>query len=392
MSTDIRAVNELTARWAAQACDGASTTLSGLGVWPLLALLAPGADDIVRAELERATGVTAAKAGASARDLMNLLSHADVLRAALGLWTRADLPLEPAWADQLPPGTRGTLTGEPAADRSMLDAWAARQTDGLIDRMPITVNAAVQLVLASALLVRTEWEHSFADNRWRIDGGPWAGGDLSGLTRTTADLDDVSVAETAAGRLTVVRVAGENDVDVHLILGEEQRPAGDLLAAGIGTVCGDTPRTVGSPLADGNPGPGVTVREVSASSVRPTVRLRTVRFTVEGDHDLLAHADLFGLATAAAGGGHFPGVSDKPLALAQARQSAVATFSARGFEAAAVTAMAMKASFAAAQHTVRRVEVSFDRPFGFVATHRPTGLVLVTGWVADPEPWTDPER
>lgn len=391
MSTDVRAVNALTARWA-QARDGASTTLSGIGVWPLLALLAPGADDVVRAELERATGVTAARAGAAARDLMDLLSQADAVNSALGLWTRAELPLEPAWVDQLPAGTRGTLTGDAAADRSMLDTWAARQTDGLIDRMPITVDAAIQLILASALLVRTEWTHRFADRRWQVDRGPWAGGELAGLARTTADLDDVAVAETAAGPLTVVRVAGGNDVDVHLILGEEQRPAGDVLGAGIATVCGDAPRTAGSALPDGSPGPGVAVRMVSASSARPTVQLRTVRFRVEGDHDLLAQADLFGLATAAAGRGHFPGVSKEPLALAQARQSAVATFSALGFEAAAVTAMAMKASFAAAQHTVRRVEVSLDRPFGFVATHRPTGLVLVAGWVADPEPWSDPER
>jgi serine protease inhibitor len=391
MSTDIQAVNALTARWA-QACDGASTTLSGLGVWPLLALLTPGADEVVRAELERATGIAAAESGAAARDLMDLLSHAEAVRAALGLWTRAELPLEPAWVDQLPQGTRGTLTGDPAADRSMLDAWAARQTDGLIDRMPITVDAAIQLVLASALLVRTEWEHAFADNRRRIDRGPWAGGELAGLTRTTTDLDDVAVADTAAGPLTVVRVAGGNDVDVHLILGEEQRPAGDVLAAGIAAVCGDGPRTVGSALPDDNPGPGVAVRMVSASSARPTVQLRTVRFRVEGDHDLLAHADLFGLATAAAGRGHFPGVSEEPLALTQARQSAVAIFSARGFEAAAVTAIAMKSSFAVAQHSVRRVEVSIDRPFGFVATHRPTGLALVAGWVADPEPWSEPER
>jgi hypothetical protein len=32
-----------------------------------------------------------------------------------------------------------------------------------------------------------------------------------------------------------------------------------------------------------------------------------------------------------------------------------------------------------------RVTVRFDRPFGFLAVDRPTGLVLLAGWVDDPE-------
>ncbi len=389
MSAGIRGVNALTARWA-QAREGTSTTLSGLGVWPLLALLAPGADDTVRAELEGATGVAAAGSGAAARELLDLLSGTAAVRAALGLWTRAELPLEPAWVDQLPPATRGTLTGDPATDTAALDAWADRETDGLIERMPITLDADIALVLASALLVRTEWEHLFADGRWPVDHGPWAGSTLATLTRTTTDLDDVYVADTAAGPLSVTRVAGSDGIDVHLVIGEEHRPAGDVLAAGIGAIGDDVPRTCGAALADGEPGPGVQVRQAPSASGTPTVRLRTVRFTVDGDHDLLGHAELFGLATAREGG-HFPGVSARPLALGQAQQRATATFSARGFEAAAVTAMAMPTARAVRERTARRVDVSYDRPFGFVATHRPTGLVLVAGWVADPDPWREPE-
>jgi hypothetical protein len=38
------------------------------------------------------------------------------------------------------------------------------------------------------------------------------------------------------------------------------------------------------------------------------------------------------------------------------------------------------------------VTVVFDQPFGFLAVHRPTGLVLIAGWVAQAErstayPW-----
>lgn len=37
------------------------------------------------------------------------------------------------------------------------------------------------------------------------------------------------------------------------------------------------------------------------------------------------------------------------------------------------------------QGTVPMIVATFDRPFGFVAMHRPTGLVLLAGWVAEPE-------
>ncbi|MFC7244247.1 hypothetical protein ACFQO7_17370 [Catellatospora aurea] len=30
--------------------------------------------------------------------------------------------------------------------------------------------------------------------------------------------------------------------------------------------------------------------------------------------------------------------------------------------------------------------VEFDRPFGFVVRHRPSGLVLLAGWVTEPDP------
>ena len=43
----------------------------------------------------------------------------------------------------------------------------------------------------------------------------------------------------------------------------------------------------------------------------------------------------------------------------------------------------------------REIKVIFDRPFGFLAVHRPTGLILVAGWVTDgmpvptvPLPWS----
>ena len=35
-------------------------------------------------------------------------------------------------------------------------------------------------------------------------------------------------------------------------------------------------------------------------------------------------------------------------------------------------------------YRIKVVEVVFDRPFGFIAVHRPSGLAVVAGWVASP--------
>ncbi|MFF2402884.1 hypothetical protein [Streptomyces goshikiensis] len=56
----VRAVGRLTTRWAARAVTGErGTVLTAAGVWPLLALLADGADGPARAELAEALGVPA---------------------------------------------------------------------------------------------------------------------------------------------------------------------------------------------------------------------------------------------------------------------------------------------------------------------------------------------
>lgn len=118
----------------------------------------------------------------------------------------------------------------------------------------------------------------------------------------------------------------------------------------------------------------------------PWLNIETVAFEVQAEHDLLAPAGLFGLASASdTRTGHFPGVSSEPLAVGSARQSAVARFHAEGFEAAAVTSIGMVgAGIPRFKYRVRRAQVAFHRPFGFLAVHRTSRLVLAAGWVADP--------
>jgi hypothetical protein len=367
----VAAANTLTARFASTVGEG-STVLSGAGIYPLLALLGEHAAGPARDEL-------LAVAGSPVRfDL----DDSPTTRLALGVWSHRDLPLTERWRATVPDSVRGLLTGDPDVDQPALDGWADKQTGGLIPTMPIRVDRETLMVLASALSVTTGWAAPFDEGWCRPGTGPWQGRTLAGLHHTTYDLGILQIAGTSAGPVTLLTVRGADDVDVVLVLGEPDRPAGRVLPAAI-TALGD------GWDRPGIDGPGVRTDTVAAFNDRPELTVATVGFTVTGEHDLLRHAPLFGLSTATRRDtGHFPGISPAPLAVSQARQSATATFGALGFKAAAVTAIGMRAGSAPRPMDKRKqvVRVDFDRPFGFLAVHRPTGLVLVAGWVTDPDP------
>ncbi|MFD9069248.1 serpin family protein [Streptomyces lasiicapitis] len=389
--TTVRAVNGLTSRWADDVRGG--TVFSAAGVWPLLAFLADGAGGAARAELADAIGLRPDRAAEAARELLTTLDAIPGLDSAIGLWTKRTLTLREKWAEGLPASTRGVLTGDVGHDRAALDAWSAERTGGQIERMPACVAENTELVLAGALALRTTWLSPFTEGAMEADSGPWRGRALAALDRVSSLPDRVGVADTPAGTVTELRVLGDTGVDVHLLLGEERMSPGQVLAAGVGILGRAWPRVPGTHLPYGEPGPGLTVRkERCASPTPPQLYVTTVPFTVTTEHDLLARRGLFGLTTATDGGfGHFPGMTVEPIAVDKAAQAATATFGALGFRAAAVTAISAIRGVPRLLHTTTEVSAVFDRPFGFLAVHRRTRLVLAAGWVVDPEPYREDE-
>ncbi|WP_371497724.1 hypothetical protein OG871_17385 [Kitasatospora sp. NBC_00374] len=388
--TTTRAVNSLTARWAGELDGRTSTVLTAVGVWPLLAFLAAGADRPVRAELAEALGLPAEGAAERARALLDTVRGLPGASAAIGLWTRKDLHLDEGWLAELGPGAHARLTGDPAVDRARLNAWADHRTGGLIRTMPVQPDPTLRLVLASALIVRTEWLHPFGPTRIRPAAGPWGGRELAALhVDSPALYDRLAVADTAAGPVTEVRLPGTGDIDVHLLTGTADAPLAAVLAAGLDLLDGRTPRSPARAATrpDGGRWPALTVREEESARPGNRLALTTVPFTVDAEHDLLARAGLFGLATASGPGG-FPGIAPaEPLFVSQAGQSATATFGRLGFEAAAVTAMTMSRRSVGQRPPGGRItvaEVLLDRPFAFLAVHRPSGLALAAGWVTEP--------
>ncbi|MGH3240080.1 MAG: serpin family protein [Spirillospora sp.] len=393
----VPASNALTARWAKDVCDGTTTVLSGAGVWPLLAFLAAASREPGRAELQRAIGIDAAGADRHARVALGMLDSATAATGALGVWARAELPVEPWWQRVVPAKARGELTGDTKADQDSLNEWVQQNTGERLTEMPVQVRKDTALVLATALTIDTRWKEPFQDVALKPAEGPWAGRakEAAGLTHSSPDFNRLTLAEeTPAGPVTMLTVNGEDDVDVILCLGEPDRPAGDVLAEAMAATDGHHRLKRGETLLKrtlAEKAPGLRVDTVLSFEPRTTLSATTVRFDIAAKHDLLVSAGALGLETVskADGRGHLPGISRTPLAVGQAAQDVNATFSAEGFKAAAVTAIsASPAGAPMAEAPV--LNVTFDRPFGFLAWHRPTGLVLLAGWIAEPDDWTPP--
>ncbi|MFI2471944.1 serpin family protein [Nocardia xishanensis] len=374
VDTRTAAVNDLTARWVAAAGED-DFVVSGAGLWPLLALLAGAASGPARDELEAAIGLPAEAAHDAALELTRIMAESDDVSAALGAWFAETLPLRREWTDTMPPETIGRLTGQDA-----LDAWAARGTGGLIERFPVHLAPDTTVVLATALVAKTRWSEPFDDTVLRPESGPWQGISGRGLTRSTGDLTAVALLD-GPDPVTRVVVTGTADVDVHLLLGSAE--PGAVLATGLAALTGNTP--VRGELDPQTSGPGLRVSQYRSPRPGDRLDIRLPPFEIRSSHDLCATPELFGLTTAMTiDHGHFPAISPEELAIAQGAQDVLARFTREGFEAAAVTAIAARAVSMPlpGDYLVTQVDVVFDRPFGFLAVHRATGLAVVAGWVA----------
>lgn len=370
----VRAVNDLTARWVRSLPPG-NSVVSGLGLWPLLAILATGADEPGRSELAAAAGVSAPDGSRLAVQLIEALGESPDLHAALGVWVHEQLKLAETFGEVIPAPLVGMLTGNPAIDKPKLDAWATEHTDDMIRKMPVEIDPDVMLVLASALCLRTTWTRPFTEQVKQLKGS-W-GGSWRWLERTDFDLNSVRRYDD----LTVITVRGDADVDVLLGIG-----SGDVVGGLLDAAARPADGVPGSALIEGSDevAPGVRIGKTTAA--RPDVRLSLPSFEVSSSHDLLELSEVFGLSAVTSNPGsrgHFSAISPAPLAIGQAKQEVLARFFATGFEAAAVTSMAMtRAAMVTSQ--APRLDVVLDRPFAFAAVLRESRLPIVAGWIESP--------
>jgi serine protease inhibitor len=382
---EVAAANDLTRRWA-ESLPEIPGAFSGLGVWPLLSVLATGAIGATLSELLTAARLTPERAAAIPEALLTAVQDSPALRLAFGVWAGSRVTLDPEWIDGLPVDAVGSLTGDSAADKAALDAWVAHNTQGLIEQMPLDFTQRIDLVLASALSVRTTWVTPFQDHRRAFTTGPWSR--LGQCRALTAMLGGDLLRVHDGG--SVLTVPGDGDIDVLLALGRDDlapREVLDMLLTAAGDPAWGRSATE---LAVGERAVGVEVTEYAGMRPQtgPEVDVQTVRFNVDAELDLTEQSRSLGLLLASdQHRAQFDRLAAEPVFVSQAKQTATATFSAEGFEAAAVTAFAMAraAAFTKPRHRHVKASIRFDRPFAYLARHRPSGLVLIAGWVNEPE-------
>jgi serine protease inhibitor len=379
---EITAANELTRRWLTGRAD-VPAAASGLGIWALLAALATGAVGDTRDELLAAAGLDLAQAAHVLGALIDATRSDPAISLALGAWAGPRIALDPEWVAGMPISAVGSLSGDADTDRAVLDAWANRNTGGLIKRMPIDLSLPIDLLLASALLVRTTWITPFEEVHAPFSSGPWAGRGqvLAGLYR-----DDVLRVGADAAVLTV---RGGDDIDVLLGLGRVEAPPQQVVSALIDAAVEPRWGRPGSELSEAAPHLGVDFVEYADEhpQTAPETSALVPAFSLSSDLDLLEDAAVLGLESASDDRrARFDRIAAQALSVGQGRQACTAVFSATGFEAAAVTAFGMDWMGGPPPLTHQHVCVraTFDRPFAYLARHRPSGLVLVAGWVAEP--------
>jgi len=385
-----RAANKLTASWARALKVDGSVVFSGAGIWPLIAILASAAEGRARDELCAAAGVESADGLTSALQVIESIGRGDS-HLALGFWTNAHLPLAEWWTGNVPAQVRGLLTGRKAIDQAQLDSWASEHTGGQIQSIGVELQEAERwqdstlLVAASALSIETLWKEPFEVGSMKAMAGPWANRRLLALWRSTSNLDDVAIAQdTAIGPLTLVVVQGAADMDVVLATAAEIHSPGEVLTTACEVLSDDVRLAHGSELGEGYAAPALSVARVESFEPTPQLRISVPPFMLATRQEVTEYPDVFGLGTLMDGSrGHLPNISEFPLALNHCVQQATASFSAKGFRAAAVTALEMRFGASGERFSNRCVTVDFDRPFAFLARHRPTGLLVLAGLVAD---------
>jgi hypothetical protein len=372
---------------------------SPLGAWLLLALCAPASDGETRDLLNATLGCDARDAAELAAGL--LASPHPLVAAAAGVWHRdgALSGAQARWMAGLPADVQtGPLTSQAA-----LDDWARRHTFGLIERFPIDLDESIYLVVATALATRVSWERPFdlAPASALGPSSPWAT-ELSRVLRTPEGPghEQFVAATRAAGDVAVHAAWARDGLLVTSVAAAPGVPAGDVLAAAYELAPAlATGRSVARrslfdlPLGEG---PLWSVSETTAPIQSGAAREERCTaalpaWTARSEHDLRdPELGFEAAARALAPGDRW-----------EARQAAMASYTRVGFEAAAVTALAV--ALAAAIHVprtglVRTAELRFGHPFAVVAVtaDRPgpgrppvpspwSGLPVFSAWVAQPE-------
>ena len=378
--------------------------VSALGAWILVALCSPLADAGAGSELAGVLGVDPTEAAKFAAELLG--EPHPLVAAGAGLWTApiAESSAVQRWRSGLPAAVG---TG-PIPTQAALDAWAAERTLGLIEHFPLTVTPDLVLLLATALATKVSWEVPFdVVDAAELGPSPWAN-DLQRVLHSPR-LDHRHrqyLAQTDRAGLVGVHLTGARGglLVGSVIAQDDSVPAVDVLSAALAIVSAEAHEAQSVPncslfdLPLGEQGAwsiseeeweteSPDGREESVMSVLPAWSADT---TVDLDHQELGYPAAARAVKTAIG---IEGLTY------EAKQTTVARYSAVGFEAAAITHLAMRSSKPRTCPGLKRTaNLRFGHPYAVVAAacdnHRADpdqavpscwlGLPVFSAWISEP--------
>jgi serpin B len=283
------------------------------------------------------------------------------LRIANAPFAQRDMPLEPAYLEALASRFGAGLrlvdyVGATEAARQAINAWVDEQTEQRIPELlvPGILTPETRLTLVNAVYLKAPWLTAFADEATapatftRADG-------------TTVDVPTMSLTShmrhAAGGDWAAVEIPYLGGLlAMTLIVPADLAAFEEAL----------TPETLDA-IFD-----GLTDAEVD---------LALPRFSIETKASLGDALAALGMPAAFTGEADFSGITTaERLAISDVIHQANIDVDEKGTEAAAATAVVMRATAMPAEPVAVRV----DRPFLFALRDVPTGAVLFLGLVGDP--------
>jgi serine protease inhibitor len=368
---DARAVSEAVNAFGfdllGEVADGRENTITApLSMTVLLAMLLAGADGDTAAEMARLLRLSDrrdVRVGAMLRQLAD--TDEVTLSVADSLWAGRGTPIEDDYLTFLrrtfgATAERGDLGSPATAER--IDAWAAENTNGLIDSIAADLglpDPAAVLVLLNAVYFLGEWTTRFDPGDTREESFTLPAGATAGVPMMHLYDETFGYAQRDGYRMLRLPYGETGRYGMEIMLPDEGKTLTGLLASL------DAARWRAA---------------VGSLTEQPIDELALPRFELRWKGDLTGPLQRLGMVSA-----FTPGRADfRPMSPAAPWLQTVVhktylRVDERGTEAAAVSGGAMPVS-ARMDRTVFRV----DRPFAFTISDQQTGAILFLGAVTDP--------
>jgi len=358
--------------YRALASAGGNQFVSPYSVLCAFTLLYPGARGATAAEMAATFGFDANVAAQIARtrataDALAANTGGSEFTAANAAWVERTMALSAAYARTIREELGASIEAVPfianqAAALRTINAWAARETRDRIPEILTEPDPARRLVLTNAVYFKGRWSDQFSANATR-DGDFYAEG---GVTQQARLMRQVTRARYYEGEgfqaAEFAYDAGEFALGVFL------PRARDGLAAFERQLMGST---LDRWLTDLD-----AAQATRLDVTLPKVEMRT-------DYDLVRQLQALGLHQAFMDSADFTGVTDaERLAVSAVIHKTFLAIDEEGTEAAAVTAIDMRATSAMPRPEAPPIEFKADHPFFIVLRHKRTNTKLFMGRVA----------